>query len=640
MKKKWLLIPIIIIFIIGLTNIQKKEDTIDDYYNKINQKTLEKITLKEDEYSYSLFVKYQEDVEEEIKEISKEMLQSDEEMNRWTQLFLDENKRNQTSIEPLQEYLTKMDQSNTIEEFIQNVYKIEKDLSIGILSNITIQSDLKDNSKSIVYLEPIVLDFGLLPYMIVEENYSTYKAYIKQYQIKLMKLYGYNTKKAREISSNIIRIQEEVAKKSKSSEELSDIPSLYNRITKQELQELYSNLNIEEYLTIKKIENEPYYCIEDMENYKAWNSILTNENLDTLKEYVKLRIVESYANFASIEYDKTISELNNKLIGIQKEYNLEEITQDAISSLYEEKISNEYIKRNIKEEDRELIQNMIEEIIEYYKIEIKDIDWLQEDTKEKALLKLEKMTSHIAEEQEEGYFYKIDETKSLIENIILLNQENYNHYIESLKENNKKTEISQTVVNAYYNPQDNSINFPAAFYKFINQENTYYQNLGSVGMVIAHEITHAFDSNGALFDEKGNLNNWWNKADYQKFEKQTKRVEEYYSQYEVNGIKVDGKKTLGENIADLGAVKAISTIAEEKGANKKELKTLFKSFASMWQSKNSDSYQKLLLSIDTHSPEKVRVNATLSSCNIFYDTYHISAKDKMFIEKEKRVSVW
>ena len=200
--------------------------------------------------------------------------------------------------------------------------------------------------------------------------------------------------------------------------------------------------------------------------------------------------------------------------------------------------------------------------------------------------------------------------------------------------------MSPLTVNAYYNPQENSINFPIALldYKYYNENNSYYQNLGSFGSIIAHEITHAFDNNGALFDEKGNMNNWWQEEDFKNFEKLQEEVINYYNEYKVNNKAVNGKQTVSENIADLGGVSCIVSIAKNKGASDEEYKELFESYAKIWASKSTEEYTKLLLIMDTHSPDKIRVNAVLSSTDEFYSIFNIHKSDEMY--KEKKVKVW
>ena len=160
-------------------------------------------------------------------------------------------------------------------------------------------------------------------------------------------------------------------------------------------------------------------------------------------------------------------------------------------------------------------------------------------------------------------------------------------------------------------------------------------------MIIAHEVTHAFDANGSKFDELGNLANWWTDEDRSNYEKIQKEVIDYYNKYEViSGNYINGELTISENIADLGAVSCISGIAKEKKASSQEIRSMYASFASLWAEKSREEYTKLLLLIDTHAPNKYRVNATLSSTDLFYEVYNVSKDNEMYIPEDERLRVW
>ena len=216
-----------------------------------------------------------------------------------------------------------------------------------------------------------------------------------------------------------------------------------------------------------------------------------------------------------------------------------------------------------------------------------------------------------------------------------------NGYKDFLIDNDKEEVnlLNTYTVNAYYNPQNNSINFPCAAKKFITSDN-YYDKLGSIGMVIAHEITHAFDSNGRKFNEKGEYYDWWTQKDSKNFDELSEKIVNYYSNYSVLGIPVDGKKTLGENIADLGALKCISSLAESHNATNEDYKRMYASYAKWTAYNMTKEYKKLLVTADTHSPNEVRVNAVLSSTDKFYEVYKINKNDKMYKPKEERVGIW
>lgn len=247
----------------------------------------------------------------------------------------------------------------------------------------------------------------------------------------------------------------------------------------------------------------------------------------------------------------------------------------------------------------------------------------------------------IKEQKDNPTDYKLDDNYSLIKNILLIKAKQKEHEIYRLEHNIDENLLPEFTVNAYYNPSDNSINFPTATINLLNNNDSYYQKLGSIGMIIAHEITHAFDSNGSKFDSNGNLENWWTNVDKKNYKKLEKKVINYYNNYEViDGEYINGTKTLNENIADLGAISCITNLATTKKATNEELSQMYKSFAKLWYSKSTDEYQKLLLLEDNHAPAKYRVNATLSSTNAFYKVYKINIFDNMYISSKKRLKVW
>lgn len=160
-------------------------------------------------------------------------------------------------------------------------------------------------------------------------------------------------------------------------------------------------------------------------------------------------------------------------------------------------------------------------------------------------------------------------------------------------------------------------------------------------MIMAHEVSHGFDSNGSWYDEEGRYLEWWTKKDRENYQKYKERVVDYYSHYEViSGLFIDGNRTVNENIADLGAIQCISKILLNGKASDEDIRKVYKEYAKLWVEESSDWYRKVLLLMDTHSPNLYRVNAVLSSTDLFYRVYSLKPWDKMYISKEKRVRVW
>lgn len=646
---KYLKTITLILILLVITSCSEKEKLSlkDDYYTYINKETISKNKLKKDEYTWSTFKEAQDKVDTQTNKIIEDLVSNhkNENINIIHNQLLDESERNNQGLSSLKPYLSKIDSSQNLKDFINKAIDIENTLNIDIFTNIKVDADFKDTSNNIIYFYPITFDFGTSSDYYANEDYMTYKALIKQYGIKILKQYGYDTSKAREVSTNITSMYNYIAEHSKLSSDLEDISSYYNIITKDDLQKIYTNIDIDYYFKTKKIPEETKLSIVDYENYKALNDFLTEDNIDLLKEYVKLKILENFSIYLSNDYSTLIYELNNKISGATEDSKTKaDHANDIIETLFTYDIDYEYQSKYLTNDEKKYIENMINDILSYYEKRLKSLSWLSKSTKEKAIDKLKniKINIGLADDYPQiSKYYNLNASNTLIENIIKIGNEIETYELSKLNTNKKEQAISQTTVNAYYNPSDNSINFPVASVNLFNLENNYYQNLGSIGMVIAHEITHAFDDNGSKFDKCGNIKNWWTTEDLNNYKKLKKKVIDYYNKYEViDGEYINGEKTVNENIADLGAISCITAIANSKKASTDELKQMYISFANMWATTSTKEYQKLLLLQDTHSPAKYRVNATLSSTDIFYKIYNISKFDDMYIAKNKRISVW
>lgn len=618
----------------------------DDFYAHINEDIIENHELKSDKSYWSeFFTETQDNVDNKVEEIIKDIISKKDTYSKDTAEYkmcklYNSIVNQENSISKLNTYINIIDKSKNIDDLMNNLAVIDNELSLGIFINSTLQYDYKDNTQPIIMIAPFSFDYGN-NYSDYYTNplYSSYVATYIEFDRELFKIYGYSDEKAKESVRKISRFYSEIAKNSKSKEELTEIQSLYNLVTKEELKNIFSNINIDRFL---KYNNQYKISIVDENQAKTLNNYLTQENIDTLKECIKLQILQSYGQFANVEYYNLMNKLEAKLTGTEVTTDtIEEYATKVVASYFDAEISQEFIKRYAKDNSINDFKQIISDIISEYKTKIEKNEWLGEKTKQKALLKLENMKVNVGypnKWKENSYKYNI--SNNLLDNIINMNKVNTDYANNSIINKEKYWMMSPLTVNAYYNPQENSINFPIALldYKYYNENNSYYQNLGSFGSIIAHEITHAFDNNGALFDEKGNMNNWWQEEDFKNFEKLQEEVINYYNEYKINNKAVNGKQTVSENIADLGGVSCIVCIAKNKGASDEEYKELFESYAKIWASKSTEEYTKLLLIMDTHSPDKIRVNAVLSSTDEFYSIFNIHKSDEMY--KEKKVKVW
>ena len=638
---KKILLVLLIVLVTGCS-LSKDKLTVD-YYTYVNETTIKNYKLEEEEFSISKFTKVQDKVNDQVEEILQNQISSNINPNisiLYNQL-IDINTRNNNDLSTLNYYLNLIDSSQNINEFINNATIIENDLFIPVFTIMSVMSDFKDTSKNIIYLSPVTFDFGSPTDYYIDDDYIAQKALVKQYGIKLLKEYGYDKNKAREVSKNVTEYYISIANNSKLSTHFNDLENMYNIISKDELMKIYNKLP-STYFDI--IPENIKLSILDKGNYEAINASLTEENLSTLKESVKLKILQTYCTYLTENYAKIANDIENEQLGIESPLDIEYNSKNAILSLFQYDIDKEYTDKYLNNNSKKYIEDMINDILKYYENNISNLNWLSPNTKEKAINKVKNITVNIGLNNNYPTYsmnYNLSNNKSLIENIISIMKTQSEYEYQRLLSNEKTPLMDQISVNAYYNPQDNSINFPSATINLIDFNKTYYENLGTIGMIIAHEVTHAFDANGSKFDEKGNLSNWWTDKDKEEYKKLQKEVIEYYNKYEViSGNYIDGELTLSENIADLGAVACISGIAKEKKATAKEIKSMYESFASLWAEKSRDEYTKMLLLVDTHSPNKYRVNATLSSTDLFYEVYSVSKDNEMYIPEEARLRIW
>jgi putative endopeptidase len=291
------------------------------------------------------------------------------------------------------------------------------------------------------------------------------------------------------------------------------------------------------------------------------------------------------------------------------------------------------------------VQQMVKKMITVYEQRLTHNTWLSTATREKAIVKLEKLGIQV------GYpdaidplqlTFKTDTTQSLLANTLhfihLSQLDKFSKWNQPVKRD--QWEMSANTVNAYYHPFRNIIVFPAAILQapFYSLDQPASANYGGIGAVIAHEISHAFDNNGSLFDEYGNLHNWWTADDKAHFKGLADNMIAEFNDLPFAKGKVNGKLTVSENIADAGGLSCALEAA--KVESEVDLKAFFVNWATIWRTKARLEYQQLLLNIDVHAPAKLRANVQPQNLADFYTTFDIQAGDGMYLAPEQRVEIW
>lgn len=612
---------------------------IDDYYEYINKETLKD---KEDGWSYIGDVN--DEISKDANDIVKEKVSNpnnDEEKNikEFYDEYLDIDTRNKNGINDLKPYLNKISKTTNIKEFINEAINLEKDLGIELLMSKSIMKDFK-TGKNIIYITTISMDFGYSSDYYSNEDLVNVKNNFKLYNNKLLREYGYSAGEALDITNQINDFYTDIAKNSLTQDDLLNTEKYYNIVDKTKLGKVYTNLDVNNYFKELDLSNVNRFSLVDENCYKKLNEYLTNENLSLWKNIATIKILQTYANYTTEGYEKIFNKLNKSLLN--KELTKEERAYEQIKQIYPNEISKNYNSKYLKDDTKNYISNLITEINKEYESMINK-SWMDEETKAKAINKLNSIKINIGTTYNKDFssYYIFDSNLSLLRNIINLNKVIKNKSYEMLDTTDTYNALPDYTFNAYYDVTSNSINILTGGIKLINDINNRYENLGGIGFIIAHEISHAFDNNGSKFDENGMLNNWYTESSNKKYNEIQKKVIEYYNNYEViHNISNNGKRTIGENIADLGAMECITNILINENAKEKDYQKVYESFAKIWANNYSKSTKVMQSLIDTHSTNEIRVNSVLSSTNKFYETYKIDSADLMYIDQEKRVNIW
>lgn len=637
--KKYILYAIIFVVAIIAAFIYLNKNYIDNYYEYINKETIKD---KEDGWSYidDINKEISNDANNIVKEIINNPTTSEEKnIKEFYNEYLNIEFRNKNGLKDLELYIDKINKTTNINDFITEAIKLEKELSIELLMSKSIMKDFK-TGKNILYITPIPMDYGYSSDYYSNETLTTVKNNFKLYNNKLLREYGYTAGEALDITNQIDDFYTNLANNSLKQDDLLNTEKYYNIIDKSALSKIYTNLDINKYFNELGLSKIDKLSLVDEKSYQELNKYLTNNNLSLWKNIATIKILQTYAEYTTENYETIFTKLNKNLLG--KEYTREETAYDLIKQIYPNEISKNYNNKYLSDDTKNYISNLTNEIIKEYEDMI-NTSWMDNETKSKAVTKLNNIKINIGTSyiKDLSSYYDFNSNISLVKNIINLNKVVRAASYEMLDTTTTTNALPDYTFNAYYDVTSNSINILTGSTKVIKDINNKYENLGSIGFIIAHEISHAFDNNGSKFDENGFLSNWYTTSSQEKYQEIQNKVIDYYNNYEIiHNVSNNGTRTIGENIADLGAMECITNILIKNNANKKDYQTTYESFAKVWANNYSKSTKVLQSLIDTHSPNEIRVNGVLSSTKKFYETYKIDSKDLMYIEPEKRVNIW
>lgn len=553
--------------------------------------------------------------------------------------------RKKVGPQPLKRMLASVENLNSYEDY-QSQWK--NWILAGMPSPISLDIDADMKNATVYAL------FASSPSLILPDK-SYYEAEKKAQHDQLLQLWssmvealmdklGYSKEEEKKIIDDAIKFDALLAPNVKSAEEAADYSKMYNPQTVTELAGTTDQLDIAAIIKQLVGEEPEKVIVTEPEYFKALNKIL-QDNFELFKNWALIRVIRENASYLDDEMREINGRYGRALSGSKKPVSQRKFAFYLARDMFSQVAGDYYGKKYFGPQAKADVHHMIEQMIKVYKGRLTNNQWLSKDTRDKAILKLDKLGIQVGYPDKIPALYdqfKVDEEESLIANLnqltVTANKELFSRWNKPV--DRMRWEMSAATVNAYYHPFKNIIVFPAAILQapFYSLKQSSSQNYGGIGAVIAHEISHAFDNNGSLFDEFGNLNNWWTDEDSAHFKQLAQKMIEEFDGIPFAGQKVNGRLTVSENIADAGGLScALEAAKTEADFNAQEF---FINWATIWRMKATEQYMQLLLSIDVHAPQKLRANIQAENLDDFYTAFDIKPGDEMYRAPENRVHIW
>ena len=424
------------------------------------------------------------------------------------------------------------------------------------------------------------------------------------------------------------------------------IDKMYNPLTLAELRKKSPVYPYAEILEAHSVQSR-LMNLQQPEWLDALNKLYTPENLENIRAYLLCNLVEGYITITDEPAYREYQRLSRERFGITGSKPDDELAVDFVHGRLSGPVSRLYIAKYVPKSAKREVEQIIRDTVKYYKKMLMSEEWLSESTKQKAVEKLEAMRLNAAypDKWVDDSKLEIDPKGSLIDALNALRDFGTKTYFYDRLNTKVDHDLwisDVVVVNSYYRPSENSINIIAGILggDFYRADMSYEEKLGGIGAVIGHEVSHAFDTNGAQFDKTGNVAKWWTDEDYKEFQERADRLIKYFDGMTVTpeGTQYNGKLIHTEAIADMAGVKAMLGIAEEHEGF--DYGKFFGNFAKIWKRIQTRERTDMVLKTDVHALPYLRVNATLQQYEEFHRYYGIREGDGMYLAPEDRIAVW
>ncbi len=648
---------------IDTTNMDLNYKPGDDFYRYVNGGWMASHPIPPEYSQYGsfniLYDKNQEELKALVMEVSADKKAKKGSVNQQIRDFynsgMDTARIKETGINVIQDDLNSINDLRTKTDVQHHIAKMQQE-SIYPLFYFFADADQKNSNMEIANFYQGGLGLPDVEYYTGTDSraQALRDAYLK-YIARMFVLSGDDEKTAAANAKTVIDIESSLANISKTRTERRDAEKNYYKTNLNGLIEISPSFDWEGYFDTLGLPEPGDINLSQKDFIAGISPVMDQYPVDDWKVYLKWNLLNSSANYMSDDFVNEHFDFYGKTLSGQQELKPRwKRVMSTTSSGLGEAIGQLYVQKYFPPEAKEKMVVLVENLRKSFGKRIKNLDWMSDETKQKALAKLDAITVKIGYPDKWKDYSKLDiDPDNYLQNVRNAGKLEFNRNLAKIGKPVDKTEWGMTpqTVNAYYNPSNNEIVFPAAILQppFFNKDADEAVNYGAIGVVIGHEMTHGFDDQGRKYDKNGNMNDWWTKEDAERFEEKTKILGRQYDHYTLlDSLHVNGALTMGENIADLGGLN-ISYDAYQMSLNgEKPKKTdgfagdqrFYMSYAQVWRQNIRNKELIRRLKEDVHSPGEARVNVPVFNLDVFLKAFNISPEDTLYIPVEERAYIW
>ncbi|MBK7306651.1 MAG: M13 family metallopeptidase [Chitinophagaceae bacterium] len=635
----------------------------EDFFEYANGGWLKKNPIPGEQSSWGIGNLVIEENLKRLKEISEKAAaanpakgSNDQKIGDFWSMAMDSAKIEADGLKPIQPLLDKVNAITDVKSLVNTVSDLKKIGSNTLFSDYVYQ-DAKKSDAMAYNLSQGGLGLPEREYYFKTDSatINIRNEYVK-YITQILTMAGEDATVAATAAKNILALETKLATASRKIEDLRDPYKNYNKMAITDLGKMAGNIDWVSYLKNTGVQKVDSVIVGQPEFFIALNDALTKTPISDWKQYVRFNLISDMTpvlpdnyGVANFNFTKLFSGAKQRKPRWKRAIQMEE---DAMGEM----LGQLYVKEFFNETAKKRYTNMVEDIRQALKDRITKLDWMSDSTKQKAYAKLASVKSKVGYPDKWKVFRTMDiGRESFAKNYMnsKLWWHNYNYSKLGKPVDRDEWDMYPQTYNAYYNPSNNEIVLPAGIftvpgYRDEELDDAVVYGYGGAS-TIGHEITHGFDDEGRQFDEQGNLKSWWTKTDEEAFNKRADVMVKQFNEFEpVKGYHINGKATLGENIADLGGI-LLGIEAFKKTTQFKENKTIsnltpmqryFMGYALGWLGQTREEQLRSRLLTDVHSPAKYRVNGPFVDVDEFYTTFNIKPTDKMYRADSLRVKIW